>query len=79
MHTSNFIGHHNLQYFSFEVRNILFEGSEVPIEVSTKSIITWDVTPFSPLKVYRRFGRKYPLHFLGRRIKEAIHQRESRW
>jgi hypothetical protein len=31
----------------------------------------WDVTPCSPLKVYRRFGGKYCLHFEGWRITQA--------
>jgi hypothetical protein len=39
----------------------------------------WDITPCSPLKVKRRFGRTYRLHLQVRRISRARNQRESRW
>jgi hypothetical protein len=34
-------------------------------------IIFWDITPYSPLKVNRQFGRTYRLHLQGRRISQA--------
>jgi hypothetical protein len=33
-----------------------------------KSTIYWDITPYNPLKVNRRFGGTYGLHLHGRRI-----------
>jgi hypothetical protein len=44
-----------------------------------KTTIFWDITPYSPLKVNRRFGGIYRLHLQGRRISQARNQRESRW
>jgi hypothetical protein len=35
-----------------------------------KSTIFWDVTPCSPLKVNRRYGGRYGLHFQGRKISQ---------
>jgi hypothetical protein len=32
---------------------------EIPITVTVKSNIFWDVTPCSSVEVHRRFGRKY--------------------
>jgi hypothetical protein len=50
------------------------------IKISTtkyfKSAVFWDITPWSPLKVNRRFGGTYCLHLQGRRISEASNQRE---
>jgi hypothetical protein len=57
---------------------ILYVGSEVLTAVVMKSAIFWDITPCSPLKVSRRFGRTYRLHFQGQRISRARNQRESR-
>jgi hypothetical protein len=37
--------------------------------------IFWDITPWSPLKFNRRFGRTYRLHLQGRRISRARNQR----
>jgi hypothetical protein len=42
--------------------------------VVMKSTIFWDTTLCSPLKVSRRFGGSYHLHFLGRRISRARNQ-----
>jgi hypothetical protein len=36
-----------------------------------KSIIFWDITPCSPLKINRRFGGIYRLNLQGRRISRA--------
>jgi hypothetical protein len=44
-----------------------------------KSIIFWDVTPCSLLRLNQRFGGTYRLHLQGRRISLARNQRESRW
>jgi hypothetical protein len=41
-----------------------------------KSIIFWDITPCSPLKVGRRFGGTYRLHLRGRRVSRSRYQRE---
>jgi hypothetical protein len=38
-----------------------------------------DITPYSPLKVNRRFGGTYRLHLQGRRISPTRNQRESKW
>jgi hypothetical protein len=43
------------------------------------STIFWDITPYSPLRVNRRFGGTYRLHLQGRRISRARCQRESKW
>jgi hypothetical protein len=43
-----------------------------------KASIFWDITPCSPLKVNRRFGRTCHLHLQGRRIRQARNQRERR-
>jgi hypothetical protein len=40
----------------------LFVGFEVLTAVVMESIIFWDITPYSPLSVNRRFGRTYSLH-----------------
>jgi hypothetical protein len=42
-----------------------------------KSSTFWDITPFNPLKVNRRFGEKSRLHLEGRRISQARNQREA--
>jgi hypothetical protein len=44
-----------------------------------KSTIFWDITPCSPLSVYRRFGGTYRLHLQGQKISSARNQPESRW
>jgi hypothetical protein len=44
-----------------------------------KSTIVWDIMPYSPLKINRRFGGTSRLHLQGRRISRARNQRESRW
>jgi hypothetical protein len=52
-------------------------GFEVLTAVVIKSFIFWDITPCSPLKVSRLFGRTYRLHLHGRRISQARIQREA--
>jgi hypothetical protein len=44
---------------------------------SRKSCIFCDTAPSNPLKVNRHFGETYHLHFQGRRIRQAINQREA--
>jgi hypothetical protein len=39
-----------------------FVGLEVLTAVVMSSTISWDVTPYSPLKVNRHFGATYRLH-----------------
>jgi hypothetical protein len=41
----------------------------------TESIIFWDITPWTPLKVNRRFGGTYRLHLQSRKISRARNQR----
>jgi hypothetical protein len=53
-------------------------GFEVLTPVFMKSTIFWDITPYSPLKVNRRFGETFRLHF-KRPISGAKYQQESRW
>jgi hypothetical protein len=45
---------------------------EVLTVVATSSYVACDVTSWSPLKVNRRFGGIYRLHFLGQRISQEI-------
>jgi hypothetical protein len=45
--------------------------------VVTKNSIFCDITPCSPLKVNRSFGRNSRLHLQGRRINQARDQREE--
>jgi hypothetical protein len=47
-----------------------------PHSCKMKSTILWDITPRSPLKVHKRFGGTYGLHFQGRRISRARNQVE---
>jgi hypothetical protein len=42
-----------------------------------KNPIFWDITPYSPLKVNRRFGGTDYLHSQGRRISQASNQYEA--
>jgi hypothetical protein len=51
---------------------------EIFTAVIMKSSISWDITPCSPLKVCRRFGRTCRLHLQGRRMSRARNQSESR-
>jgi hypothetical protein len=37
-----------------------------------KSTVFWDITACSPLRVNRRFGGTFSLHFQGRRISRAL-------
>jgi hypothetical protein len=52
---------HRFGYLGLDV------GLEVLIPVVMKSYPFWDITPCSPLKVNRRFGGIYRLHFQGRK------------
>jgi hypothetical protein len=55
-------------------------GFEVPpVVVMTSTTIFWDITPYSSLKLKRRFGEIYRLHFHRQRISLARNQRESMW
>jgi hypothetical protein len=49
--------------------NINFVGFKVFREVVMKSIKLWDMTPYSPLSVNRRFGGTYLLSLQGQRNK----------
>jgi hypothetical protein len=50
---------------------------EVLIPVVMKSSIFWDISPCSPSKVNRRFGRTCCLYLQGQRISQARNQRKS--
>jgi hypothetical protein len=54
-------------------KHLAFAGAAV-----MKSIIFWDITPFSLMKVNRRFGGTCILHLPGRRIIGARNQPEMR-
>jgi hypothetical protein len=45
--------------------------------ISMTSSMLWDITPCSSLKVNRRFGRTFRLHFQSRRISQARNQRHE--
>jgi hypothetical protein len=45
--------------------------------VVMKSYVFWNIMPYSPLKLNRRFGGICHLHFQGRRIKEIRIQHEA--
>jgi hypothetical protein len=53
-------------------------GSYPQFHSSLKRSVFWDITPYSPLKINRRFGRTC-LHLQGRRISQARNQHESGW
>jgi hypothetical protein len=46
---------------------------------SSSKIISWDMTPCSPLNFNRRFRGTYRLHLQGRRNKFCKIQQASRW
>jgi hypothetical protein len=56
-----------------------YVGFEVFTAVVMKSIIFWDMTPYSPSSFNRHFGGKYRLHLLGGRNKFSKNQLASRW
>jgi hypothetical protein len=45
---------------------------EVLAALNTKITIFWDITPYSPLNVNRRFGGTYRLHLQGRKISQTL-------
>jgi hypothetical protein len=55
------------------------EQSNIRLRSIYKCSILWDITPCSPLKVIRRFGRTYFLHFEFREISRELNQRENMW
>jgi hypothetical protein len=75
-----------VQDFHFPGFGILFihilrpyVGFEVLTAVVMKSIIFWDITLCSLLKVNGCFGGTYRFRLQGRRINRVRNQRESRW
>jgi hypothetical protein len=50
---------------------------EVLTAVVMKSFIFWDITPFSPVEVKRRFGETYCLHLQCRRVSQTSGQPEA--
>jgi hypothetical protein len=66
----------------FSSTSFLIVGFEVFTAVVLKSIIFWDMTPFSPLSFNRRFGGTYRSHLQGQRNrfgKPASKQMASRY
>jgi hypothetical protein len=57
----------------------VYVGFEVLTALAVKSTIFCDITPYSPLKVNRRFGGACRLQLQGRRISRARNLRESSW
>jgi hypothetical protein len=55
----------------YNLATVKMEGSAHssggPNRLRTRSIIFWDVTPYSPLGFNRRFGGTYRFHLQGRR------------
>jgi hypothetical protein len=51
--------------------------SEFLTPVTIKSSVFWDITPCSPVKVSRRFGRTYCPHLQNRRASKASSQYET--
>jgi hypothetical protein len=56
---------------------LLYVGFDVLTAVVMKSIIFWDISLCSTLKVNRRFGGTYRFHLQVRRISRAWNQREA--
>jgi hypothetical protein len=54
-----------------------YAGFEALTAVVMKISIFWDITPCSPLKANRQFGRIYRLNLHGRRINQARNQNEA--
>jgi hypothetical protein len=54
-------------------------GFAVVTGVVMVSTIFWDITPYGPLKVNRRFWGIYCLHLQDRNISRARNQRNSSW
>jgi hypothetical protein len=48
----------------------------LPGALKTSSIF-WNIIPFNPFKVNRRFGGTRRLHFQGRKIRHAKNQHEA--
>jgi hypothetical protein len=68
---------HELCSMKTETTNYIV-GFKVPTAVVMKSTrIFWNITPCSPLKVYRHFGGTYRNHLQGRRISRARNHRET--
>jgi hypothetical protein len=53
-----------------------FIGFDILTVVTLKMVIFWDVTPSSPVEVYRCFGGTYCLCLQDRRISQATSEEE---
>jgi hypothetical protein len=53
------------------------QNREIANYIGRKTTVFWDITPCTPLKVNRRFGRIYRLHLQGRKMSRARNQLES--
>jgi hypothetical protein len=69
----SFVKQHIIKVETPEIKKIL--RPTILTAVVMKSTIFRDTTPYSPLKVNRRFGGTYRLHFQGRVISLARNQR----
>jgi hypothetical protein len=57
----------------------MYPEFEALTAVVMKRSVCWDITTCGALNVARRFEGTRRLHFQGRRISQAINQRENRW
>jgi hypothetical protein len=53
----------------FPTEFVGFRNTKYELNFTKKSIIFWDMTPFSPLSINRRIGGTYRLHLQGRKHK----------
>jgi hypothetical protein len=50
---------------------------EIQTAVITKSLVVWDMTPFSLVKISRHLEGTYRLRLQGSRVNQVINQREA--
>jgi hypothetical protein len=50
---------------------------EVPMALTVRSTILWDVTPCILVEIHRRLGGKYCLHPQGRRVNQATSNKHT--
>lgn len=74
---TSFLDSNILLSTSLSIAFNLCSSLEILTVVVMKSTILWDITPYSPPKVNRSFGRLHRLHLQGR-ISQARYQRERR-
>jgi hypothetical protein len=52
-------------------------GIEVLTAMVVDSFIFWDITPFGPVEVNRRFGETYCLQLQGRKVSQISNQQRA--